>query len=154
MWLACNSLHSIPTTVIFWVNLATDPFHSQKNFCRIRNKILIHIYRWTEMMNMTTTKTTKIIYVMEFTCKTLIFTYTLWNPRVLCITIWETVLDTLDMANAASWRMEFLLTTLHISAQIMILALSFWLAGSNILLWMFTFSLLSWSSSYLPLLSI
>jgi hypothetical protein len=48
-----------------------------------------------------------------------------WNPRVLCITIWERVLDTLDVTNAASWRMEFLLTTSHISAHIMILALSF-----------------------------
>jgi len=131
----------------FWINLATGPFHSQNNFCRIHNKILIHTQRWTVMTKMTITKTKKIIYVMEHACKTLTFTWTLWNPRVLCNTIWETVLDTLDMANAASWQMEFLLTTSHISAHIMILVLSFWLARSNILLWMFTFSLLSWTSS-------
>jgi hypothetical protein len=77
------------------------------------------------MMKMTITKTKKIIYVMEYACKTLIFTSTLWNPRVLRNTIWETVLDTLDVANAASWRMEFLLMTSHISAHIMILALPF-----------------------------
>lgn len=62
------------------------------------------------MTKMTTTKTKKIIYVMEYAYKTLIFTSTLWNPRVLCNTIWETVFDTLDMAYAASWQMEFLLT--------------------------------------------
>lgn len=39
------------------------------------------------MTKMTTTKTKKIIYVMEYACKTLNFTSTLWNPRVLCNTI-------------------------------------------------------------------
>jgi hypothetical protein len=61
--------------------------------------------------NKKTKKTKKIIiYMMQYACKTLIFTSTFWNPRVLCNTICETVLDTLDMANAASWQMEFLPT--------------------------------------------